>query len=385
MSRRKYLQIPGPTNIPDRVLRSLAQPIISHRGPEFEQLVADCIEGLKKVYRTENDILILPSSGSGALESAIVNLFSPGDTIAAASLGVFSERVALIAERHGLNVIRITKEWGQAIKPPEIAQVLADDRGHKIKAVCLPQNETTSGVANDLKAISQTIKETGHPALIMVDAVSSLACMPLETDAWGIDIVVSGSQKGLMLPPGLGIVSVSPKAWTLIEQSTMPKWYWDYQIIKDRLKTNQFPYTPPTSIFFGLKEALAIIEEEGLENVFARHKQIAEAVRNSSKAMGLELFAEQGYESNSVTAICLPQNVKYEDLERLLYEKYGLVIGGGLQKLQGQIFRIGHLGLIHNTDVYAIMCAVEAALVELGYQVELGTAARAISETFLPI
>ncbi|NMA55018.1 MAG: alanine--glyoxylate aminotransferase family protein [Firmicutes bacterium] len=385
MSRRKYLQIPGPTNIPDRVLRSLAQPIISHRGPEFEQLVADCIEGLKKVYRTENDILILPSSGSGALESAIVNLFSPGDTIAAASLGVFSERVALIAERHGLNVIRITKEWGQAIKPPEIAQVLADDRGHKIKAVCLPQNETTSGVANDLKAISQTIKETGHPALIMVDAVSSLACMPLETDAWGIDIVVSGSQKGLMLPPGLGIVSVSPKAWTLIEQSTMPKWYWDYQIIKDRLKTNQFPYTPPTSIFFGLKEALAIIEEEGLENVFARHKQIAEAVRNSSKAMGLELFAEQGYESNSVTVICLPQNVKYEDLERLLYEKYGLVIGGGLQKLQGQIFRIGHLGLIHNTDVYAIMCAVEAALVELGYQVELGTAARAISETFLPI
>lgn len=383
MERRKYLQIPGPTNIPDRILRSLSTPIINHRGPEFEALVEKCVAGLKRVYRTENDILIFPSSGSGTLESAVVNLFSPGDTIVAASLGVFSDRVAVIAEKHGVNAIRISKEWGQSVKPEDIVAVLNEDTDKKIKAVCLPQNETTSGVVNDIEAVSKAMKETNHPAILMVDAVSSLACMPLETDAWGVDVVVVGSQKGLMLPPGLGMVSLSAKAWELVEKSTMPRWYWDYKAVKERLKINQFPYTPPTSLLFGLSEAIDILEEEGLENVFDRHELVAGVIRDAIEAMGLTLFAEKGYESAAVTAINMPEGIAYKDLAGLLNKKYGVIIGGGLQKLQGKIFRIGHLGSIHNTDIYAIMCAVEAALVELGYEVELGTAAKAISKVYL--
>lgn len=383
MERRKYLQIPGPTNVPDRVLRSLSKPLINHRGQEFEELVARCVAGLKRIYKTENDVLIFPSSGSGALESAIVNLFSPGDTIVAASLGVFSERVALIAENYGLNVIRVTKEWGQSVKLQDIVDVLENDSDKKIKAVCLPQNETTSAVVNDIEAISKAIKKTSHPALLMVDAVSSLACMPLETDAWGLDVVVTGSQKGLMLPPGMGIVALSSKAWELVEKSTMPKWFWDYKAVKEKMKINQFPYTPPTTLLFGLNESIDILEEEGLENVFDRHELIARVVRESIEAMGLNLLAEKGYESAAVTAINMPEAIEYKDLAGLLSKKYNVIIGGGLQKLKGKIFRIGHLGSIHNTDIYAIMCAIEASLVELGYDVELGTAAKAISKVYL--
>ncbi len=383
MERRTYLQIPGPTNIPDRILRSLSQPLINHRGPEFEALVTKCVEGLKRVYKTENDVLIFPCSGSGVLESAIVNLFSPGDTIVAASIGVFSERVAIIAERYGLNVIRISKEWGEAVKPEDVKKVLEEDVDKKIKGVCLPQNETTSGVTNDIEGISKAIKEINHPATLIVDAVSSLACMPLETDNWGVDVVATASQKGLMLPPGMGIVSVSPKAWELVEKSTMPKWYWSYKAVKEKMESRQFPYTPATTLLFGLSEALDVLEEEGLENVYRRHELLATAVREAAKAMGLSLFAEDGYQSNAVTAITVPEGIKYKELANILNTKYGVVIGGGLQKLQGKIFRIGHLGSIHMTDIYAIMSAVEIALFELGYRVELGTAARAVSEVFL--
>lgn len=383
MERRKYLQIPGPTNIPDRILRSLSQPVINHRGPEFEKLVDKCVRGLKKVFKTENDILIFPSSGSGALESAIVNLFSPGDTVVAASMGVFSERVATIAEKHGLNVTRISKEWGKSVKPEDVKKILEADIDKKIKGVCLPQNETASAVVNDIEGISKVIKEIDHPAILVVDAVSSLACIPLETDAWGVDVVVAGSQKGLMLPPGMGIVSVSPRAWKLVEDSKMSKWYWDYKAVKERMEIKQFPYTPATTLLFGLSEAIDVLEEEGLENVFRRHELVATAVREAAKAMGLTIFSEQGYESNSVTAIEVPEGIKYKELADMLNTEYGVVIGGGLQRLKGKVFRIGHLGSIHNSDIYAIMSAVEIVLFKLGYKVELGSAAKAISEVYL--
>lgn len=383
MERRQFIQIPGPTNIPDRILRSLSQPIINHRGPEFESMVEEIVKGLKKVYRTNNDILMFPSSGSGVLESAIVNLFSPGDTIVAASIGLFSERVANIAENYGVKVIRVSKEWGQAIKPEDIRAVLEKDVNKEIKGVCLPQNETTSGITNNIAGVSKAIKELGHPAALIVDAVSSLACLPFETDAWNVDIVVSASQKGFMLPPGLGIVAVSEKAWGLVEKSKMPRWYWDYKAVKEKMKENQFPYTPATTLLFGLRESLKMILDEGMEAVWARHDVMATAVRNAVKAMGLTLFAEEGYESNTVTAILMPENIKYKDLSELLRTKYGVVIGGGLSKLQGKIFRIGHLGSISNMDTYAVMGAVEMALYELGYNVKLGTAAKAVSETLL--
>jgi len=383
VERRKYLQIPGPTNIPDRVLHSLSQPIINHRGPEFELLVDKCVKGLKKIYKTKNDILFFPSSGSGALEASIVNLFSPGDTILVVSMGVFSERVAIIGEKFGLNVIRIYKEWGQAAKPEDIKYALEKDVGCNIKGVCLPQNETATAVTNDIEKISKVFKEMSHPAILMVDAVSSLACMPLETDEWGVDIVIAGSQKGLMIPPGMGIISVSARAWKLVEKSTTAKWFWNFKAVKEKMTIGQFPYTPATTLLFGLKEALDILEEEGLNNVYARHKLLGEAIRDAAKAMGLSIFSEEGYESNTVTAINMPEGIEYKEFAEILNDKYGVVVSGGLQKLQGKIFRIGHLGSIHNTDIYGIMSAIEVVLVELGYKVELGTAAKALSKVFL--
>ncbi|MEG0775228.1 alanine--glyoxylate aminotransferase family protein [Clostridium sp.] len=383
MEQRQFMQIPGPTNIPDKILRSLSQPIINHRGPEFEALVTECVNGLKNIYRTNNDVLLFPSSGSGVLESAIVNLFSPGDTIVAASLGVFSERMAAIAENYGLKVMRISKEWGQSVKPEEIRDILVNDINREIKGVCLPQNETTSGITNDIEGVSKVIKDLGHPAVLIVDAVSSLACLPFETDLWDVDVVVSASQKGFMLPPGMGMVAVSSKAWSLIENSKMPRWYWDYKAVKEKMKENQFPYTPATNLLFGLRESLKMILDEGIETVWARHDLMGTAVRNAIKAMGLTLFAEDGHQSNTVTAILMPENIKYKALAELLRTKYGVVIGGGLSKLQGKIFRIGHLGSISNMDVYAVMGAVEMALYELGFKVELGTASKAVAETLL--
>ncbi|SHJ83418.1 aspartate aminotransferase [Geosporobacter subterraneus DSM 17957] len=383
MERRQMLHIPGPTNIPERILRSLSQPLINHRGPEFEALLSTCAAGLKKVFRTENDILIFPSSGSGALESAIVNLFSPGDTILAVCLGVFSDRMAEIGEKHGLNVIRLTKEWGQAARVEEIEAILAQDQEGKIKAVCLPQNETTSAIGIDVEGISRMMQQMGHGAILVVDAISSLACVPLETDAWGVDVVISASQKGLMLPPGIGLVSVSERAWQRVEQSTMPRWYWDYKAVKDKMTTFQFPYTPATTLLFGLREALEMLNEEGMEKVWERHQLIGQGVRNAVEAMGLTLFSDKEHASDTVTAILMPERVKYKELAELLRTKYDIVIGGGLQKLQGQIFRIGHMGAIHFMDMYAVLGAVEMALVELGYEVELGTAAASLARTFI--
>ncbi|MDR7856517.1 alanine--glyoxylate aminotransferase family protein [Tissierella sp.] len=383
MERREYLQIPGPTNIPERILRTLSMPLINHRGAEFEKLITCCVEGLKKVYRTENDILMFPSSGSGALESAIVNFFSPGDTIAAACHGVFSERVADIAKKYGVDVIRIQKEWGQAVKTEEIEEVLKKDVDKKIRAVCIPQNETTSGIVNNIESVGKMMKESGHPALLIVDVVSSLACIPFEMDAWGVDVAITASQKGFMLPPGLSMVAVSERAWKLSEKSTMPKWYWDYKAVRAKMGEKQFPYTPPTTLLFGLKESLNIIEEEGLENIWDRHALMAEATRNAMKAMGLRLFSEEGYESDTVTTVNMPDGIQYKEFARILKEKYGVVIGGGLQKLQGKIFRIGHLGAIYKLDVYAVLGAIEMTLFELGYKVKLGTAAQSMGQTFL--
>ncbi|MGO1652551.1 pyridoxal-phosphate-dependent aminotransferase family protein, partial [Senegalia sp. (in: firmicutes)] len=348
MERRKYLQIPGPTNVPERILRSLSKPLLNHRGEEFEELVGYCVSGLKKIYKTENDLLLFPSSGSGILEASIVNLFSRGDKLAVIKLGVFSDRMADIAENHGLNVIPIEKEWGSSVSPIDIKEVLENDKDKEIKAVCLPHNETSTGIKNDIKGISEMIKELNHPALIVVDAISSLASLELKTDEWNLDVVISSSQKGLMLPPGLGIVSISKRAWDMVEKSDISKWYWDFKAVKERMKGNQFPYTPATTLLFGLKESIDILLEEGLENVWNRHELMTNAIRNSAHAMGLKLLTSDEDGSNTVTAIILPDGINYPDLSKVLSEDYNIVIGGGLKKLKGKIFRIGHLGSIHH-------------------------------------
>ena len=383
MDRRQYLQIPGPTNIPDRILRALSQPLINHRGPEFEELLETCVTGLKKVFGTEHDMLLFPSSGSGALESAVVNLVSPGDTIAVGSHGIFSERVAKIAENFNVNVIRIEAEWGKAVKAEMIAKVLAEDTEHIIKAVYLPHNETTSGLQNDVKSIGLMMKASGHPALFVVDAISSMGCLPFENDKWNVDVCVSASQKGFMLPPGLSMVAIGERGWQAYEKSTMPKWYWDYKAVWSKMQEGQMPYTPATTLLFGLKEALAIIEAEGLENTWARHALMGKATRNAVEALGLTLFAEPGYESDALTAFYVPEGFKAKEISALLKDKYDVIIGGGLQQLAGKILRIGHMGAIYKLDIYAVLGALEMALAELGCEVELGTAAKAVAETFL--
>ncbi len=383
MERRGYLQIPGPTNIPPRILKALASQPIDHRGEEFEKLVGKSLEGLKEIYRTKNDILIFPSSGSGILESVIVNLFSEGDTIVVGSLGVFSERMGLIAESHGLKVIRVTKVWGESVKPVDIEEILKEDKHFLIKAVCVPQNETATGVVNDIESISKVIKDLKHPALLIVDIVSSLGCYPFENDEWNVDLAIGASQKGLMLPSGIGMVSVSKKAWEAVEKSTLSKWYWDYKAAKAKLDHLRFTYTPPTSLMLGLVESIDMFREEGLENIWKRHALMADAVRKAAEAMGLKLLAEKGYESNTVTTIMLPEDINYNKFSELVESKYGVVLGGGLERLEGKMFRVGHMGTIDKLDIYAIMGAIEMSLYEMGYKVELGTAAKAVSQVFL--
>ncbi len=383
MEVKKYLQTPGPTNVPQKILDALSHQQITHRGTEFEEITKFCIEGLKMVFRTKNDILIFPASGSGALESFVVNMLSPGDTILIPLMGLFSERMIIIAESFGIKVIKIEVTWGESVKAEDIKRVLDGDINNEIKAVCLPHNETSTGVTNDLGSISTVIRSLNHTVLFVVDAISSLGSLPLETDKHDIDIVITASQKGLMLPPGMGIVSVSKRAWEFSKESKLPKWYWDYNKVKDSLYNYQMPYTPPISLFFGLKASMELFQEEGIENVWERHKLLGDLVRNSIKALGLELFAEKGYESNSVTAVKIPENISYELLQKTLENKYGVVISGGSGKLKGKIFRIGHMGSIGMLDIYAIMGALEMNLYELGYKLELGTTARVIEDIVL--
>jgi aspartate aminotransferase-like enzyme len=384
MYRETYLQIPGPTNIPKPILDALSSKAINHRGDQYASLMAYNVEQLKKVFKTENDILIFPSSGSGALEASIVNTLSPGDKVVGVNMGVFSQRYGKIAEAFGAEVIWIDVNWGEALKPSQLEEVLAADINHEIKAVLLTHNETATAVTNDIRALRESIDKLNHPTLVLVDAVSSLAITDLPTDDLKIDIVVTGSQKGLMLPGGLGILSVSEKAWKLQESAKMPKWYWNFKPLKERMEIGQMPYTPVISHFFALKEALQIIENETLEKVLARHRQNAEAIRNAIQSMGLSLLVEDDKaRSDAVSAICLPENIEYKDLANTLASDFNVIIGGGLQKLAGKIFRVGHLGNLHKPEVLAIVSSIEMALFKLGYKVEIGTAAKAAAETFL--
>ena len=383
MEKRQYMQIPGPTNVPNRLLKALATQPLDHRGEEFESLVEKCLIGLKEIFRTENEILIYPSSGSGMLEAAIVNLFSVGDTILIGSMGQFSERMGLIAEAFGLKVIRVSKKWGEAVKAEEIREILEQDENFLIKGICVPQNETATGVKTDIEAISSVIQELNHPGLFIVDGVSSIACMPFENDKWNVDIAICASQKGLMLPSGMGIISISDKAWEAIRKSTLPKWYWDFDMAREKLKEFRFTYTPVTTLLTGLSESIDMIREEGLENIWSRHALIGKGVRASANAMGLNLLAEKGFESDTITAILLPEEIDYEQLAELLKSKFEITIGGGLQKFEGKMLRVGHMGSISNLDVYTIMGALEMCLFEMGYKVELGTAAKAIAQVFL--
>jgi len=361
------LRIPGPTPCPPQVLEATAKPMIDHRSPQFAELLNDVVRRLKWFYKTQGDVLILTASGTGGMEAAVVNTLSPGDKVLAVTIGAFGDRFAAIAQTYGAEVVRLEYEWGKAADPEDIRRSLQEDPA--IKAVLVTHNETSTGVTNPLPEIARVVKE--HEKLLLVDAVSSLGALPVETDAWGLDVVVTGSQKGWMVPPGLAFVSMSQEAWNAYTKAKMPRFYLDLGRHKDYLERGQTPWTPALSILYGLQVALQMMGEEGLEKIIARHAYIGRLTREGVKALGLNLLADEAYASNTVTAVKVPAGIDVRTLRRLLQEEHGVVVAGGQGKLQGQIFRIGHLGWVTEDDVRQVLDALAQVLPKVGFQVPI--------------
>ena len=371
MTQTPNLRIPGPTPVPADILQAVAHPMVNHRGREFAALISRVAERLKDFYLTSNDVLILSASGTGGLEAAVVNTLSPGDKVLSVSIGSFGERFAAIADIYGAEVIPLQYEWGQAARADDVRQALAEQPD--VTAVLVTHNETSTGVTNPLEEIARAVRDadpsTGSGRTLLVDAVSSLGAIPLETDGWGLDVVVTGSQKGWMVPPGLAFVSMSERAWRAYDNAKMPRFYLDLGRHRDLLPKGQTPWTPTMSIFFGLDVALERMVEEGMERIFARHASIGRLVRRGVNEMGLELLCQdERFASDTVTAIKCPEGVEVSALRTLLEDDYGVVLAGGQGKLQGKIFRIGHLGLVEEDDITQTLRSLEQALPKLGYK-----------------
>ncbi len=376
--RKNYLLTPGPTPLPPEVCEAMSRPIIHHRTPQFQRVLKEAAEGLKYVYQTKGDVFILASSGTGAMEAGVVNLLSGGDTAVTIQGGKFGERWTEICKSYNINTEIINVGWGKAVEPSEIEKRLKANP--KIKAVFATLCETSTGVVNDIAAIGKVIKDTN--AVFVVDAISGLGAIDLEADAWFCDVVVSGSQKGLMLPPGLGFISVSQKAWKLIESSKCPKYYFDLKAAKKAWESTDTPFTPAITLIIALCEALKMIKEDGLENVFARHRKMADATREAVKALGLELFAAQ-VSSDVVTAVKVPAGIDGEKLVKTMRDTYGVTIAGGQAELKGKVFRIAHMGFIEEFDIIAGIACLEKVLHQMGYKFELGQGVKAAGEVFL--
>ena len=358
------LRIPGPTPCPDEVLEAMGRQMINHRGPEFTRTLQGVTDKLKQLFQTKNDVFLLTGSGTGGLEAAVVNTLSPGDKVLSVSIGVFGDRFAAIARQFGTEVIPLCFEWGKAANIDEIHQALRKEPS--IKAVMVTHNETSTGVTNDLAKISSAVKE--YDKLFLVDAISSLGSIELPVDEWHCDVTVTGSQKGWMVPPGLVMVAVSESAWQANAKARMPRFYWDFAKAKSYLEKGQTPWTPAISIVFALSVALDIMLKEGLPNIIARHVRMAERTRNGVKALGLGLFAEEGYASNTVTSIAASDGLDVKELLRILREEHQTVLGGGQQHLSGKIFRIGHLGWVTEEDIDNVLTALKVALPQAGFR-----------------
>jgi aspartate aminotransferase-like enzyme len=356
------LRIPGPTPCPPEVLKAMAWPMINHRGAEYHRMLQEITDKMKQVFQTKNDLYVLTGSGTGGLEAAVVNMLSPGDKVLSVSIGVFGDRWASIAKTFGAEVISLNSEWGKAADPAAVARALKDNPA--IKAVMVTHNETSTGVTNDLGAIAKIVKGAGK--LLLVDAISSLSSLDLPVDDWGCDVVVTGSQKGWMVPPGLAMVSVSPAAWKAFEQATMPRFYWDFGKARSYLDKGENPWTPAISVVFGLTVSLDMILKEGIKNVFARHARVGKLTRDGVKALGLSLFADDKHASNTVTAVNIPDGVDGAKLRQILRTEYQVVLSGGQQQLDGKIFRIGHLGMVNEKDIQEVLAALKAALPRVG-------------------
>lgn len=352
------LRIPGPTPCPPEVLQATAKQMINHRGKEFAELVNGITAKLKELFQTKNDVFVLTAAGTGGMEAAIANTLSPGDKVLSVSIGVFGDRFADIAQAYGAEVKRLTFEWGRAADPEAIRRALNDDAG--IKAVLVTHNETSTAVTNDLKTINSVIKE--FDKLILVDAISGLGSIDLPVDAWQCDVVITGSQKGWMVPPGLVMVSVNDKAWQAHAQAKMPHFYWDFTRARNYLEKGQTPWTPAVSIFYGLAVSLDMMLAEGLPNIFARHIRVADAARSGVKSLGLPLFADERYASNTITAVKAPDQLNVAKLLQVLRDEHKVVLAGGQSNLSGKIFRIGHLGWVKEDDIKEVMEAIAKAL-----------------------
>ena len=368
MEEKQLLMIPGPTPVPPSVLLAGARPMVNHRGPEFAQALEECTQGLKKVFQTEHHVFILTGSGTGGLEAAVVNMLSPGDLVLSVSIGVFGDRFASIAQAFGAKVESLNFEWGSAADPEKIRARLASDKKKEIKAVLITHNETSTGVTNDLATIGPIVRE--HGAVLLVDGISSLVAIDCQTDKWCLDLVIAGSQKAFMIPPGLTFIAMNDRAWAAMEKAAIPRFYWDLGKAKDYLDRGQTPWTPAVPQVFQLHAALRLLEGEGMQACFARHARQAAAVRAGVEALGLKLFAEPAGASSAVTSVRKPEGVAVGDLRKLMQGKYGVVLAGGQQKLRSEIFRIGHLGYVGESDIIATLGALGMGLKELGVEVD---------------
>jgi aspartate aminotransferase-like enzyme len=377
MTFSTQLRIPGPTPLPERVVRAMNRPLIDHRGPEFAAILAEVTAGAKRVFKTKSDLLFLTASGSGGLESAVANLVSPGDEVVVALSGNFGERFAALATAYGADVVRLEFEWGQPIDPDDLARVL--ENHPKAKVLLLTHNETSTGLTNPLRELARVGRDAGR--IVVVDGVSSISSIAIETDAWGIDVAVSGSQKGWMAPPGLALVSVSDRAWEQQARARSPRFYFDWKEAKTWADKGMTPFTPAIPVAFAIQEGLHMLEEEGLDNVYERHARLARATQAGLTALGFELYAREGFRSNTVTSALPPSGLDVNALRKLLNEKHGVVIAGGQGKMTGKMVRVGHLGAIAEGDVVQVLWAIEQALDELDIAPADGRAVAAITNS----
>lgn len=366
-SGRHFLQIPGPTNVPDRVLRAISLPTMDHRGPEFGRLGRQVLEGLQKIFQTKGAVVVYPSSGSGAWEASLVNTLSPGDKVLMFETGHFAVLWKEVALRFGLSVDLVPTDWRRGADPAVVEAKLAEDEAHAIKAVAIVHNETSTGATSRVAEIRKAMDRVGHPALLLVDTISSLGSIEYRHDKWGVDVTVGCSQKGLMLPPGLGLNAISRKALEASKTAHLPRSYWDWEPMLRDNQAGFFPYTPATNLLYGLKEAIQMLLEEGLENVFARHNRHAEATRRAVRAWGLETVCQNPLEYSSVlTGVMMPAGHDADELRKVILEHYDLSLGTGLGRLKGKAFRIGHLGDFNDLMLAGTLSGVEMGMAVAG-------------------
>jgi alanine-glyoxylate transaminase/serine-glyoxylate transaminase/serine-pyruvate transaminase len=364
---RHFLQIPGPTNVPDRVLRAIAAPTIDHRGPEFAALARQVLDGVGQLCGTTRPVALYPSSGTGAWEAALVNTLSPGDRILAFDNGHFATLWSAMARKLGLDVDLVPGDWRRGVDPGQVHEKLSADRGHRIRAVTIVHNETSTGAASQIPLIRAAMDSARHPALLIVDTISSLGSVEYRHDEWGVDVTIWCSQKGMMLPPGLGLNAISEKALDASRRARLPRSYWEWQPVLTAAKTGLFPYTPPTNLLFGLREALAMFGEEGMPAVFSRHARHAEAARRAVRGWGLEVLCEEpDHYSSTVTAVMIPNGHDADFVRQLILDRYNMSLGAGLGRLAGRVFRIGHLGDLNDLSLAGALCGVEMGLAQAG-------------------